>query len=169
MPPHELLLTHDHIWNVLHRSTTQPAPSSLVCILMSLRDCWKMPQTLMPPVLLAILLFADDIALFSYSTSVLQKQLDILAEFCLARGLSVNVKKTKTLVFERRKSVTPARQKFCMRAMSLNRLMSSNTLAFSHTARKVLALHLSYSARQSSAPCLDFNAAASNSTSKTLY
>ena len=59
-------------------------------------------------ILLAILLFANDIALFSYSTSGLQKQLDILAEFCLARGLSVNVKKTKTLVFERRKSVTPA-------------------------------------------------------------
>ena len=59
-------------------------------------------------ILLVILLFADDIALFSYSTSGLQKQLDILAEFCLARGLSVNVKKTKTLVFERRKGVTTA-------------------------------------------------------------
>ena len=50
--------------------------------------------------LLAILLFADDIALFSYSPSGLQKQLDILAEFCAKRGLTVNVKKTKTMVFE---------------------------------------------------------------------
>lgn len=59
-------------------------------------------------ILLAILLFADDIALFSYSHAGLQKQLDILAEFCSARGLSVNVKKTKALVFEHRKSITPA-------------------------------------------------------------
>lgn len=58
-------------------------------------------------ILLAILLFADDIALLSYSHRGLQKQLDILADFCAARGLSVNVKKTKTLVFEGRKSATP--------------------------------------------------------------
>ena len=46
------------------------------------------------------LLFANDIALLSYSPSGLQKQLDILAEFCARRGLTVNVKKTKTMVFE---------------------------------------------------------------------
>ena len=56
--------------------------------------------------LLAILLFADDIALFSYSQAGLQKQLDILSAFCAARGLIVNVKKTKTVVFEHRKSST---------------------------------------------------------------
>ena len=55
-------------------------------------------------ILLAILLFADDIALFSYSPRGLQKQLDILSRFCAARGLTVNVKKTKILVFEARKS-----------------------------------------------------------------
>ena len=59
-------------------------------------------------ILLAILLFADDIALFSYSASGLQKQLDVLAEFCASRGLTVNVNKTKILVFEHRKSTTPA-------------------------------------------------------------
>ena len=58
-------------------------------------------------IILAILLFADDIALCSYSHAGLQKQLDILADFCGARGLTVNVKKTKTLVFETRASATP--------------------------------------------------------------
>ena len=58
-------------------------------------------------ILLAILLFADDIALFSYSMQGLQKQLDILAAFCDARGLTVNVSKTKTLVFENRRSEVP--------------------------------------------------------------
>ena len=44
-------------------------------------------------ILLVILLFVDDIALFSYSHSGLQRQLDILADFCATRGLSVNVQK----------------------------------------------------------------------------
>ena len=58
-------------------------------------DCPNLASTL-----LAILLFADDIALFSYSPSGLQEQLDILAKFCKERGLTVNVKKTKTMIFE---------------------------------------------------------------------
>ena len=66
-------------------------------------DCPRLQQ-----LLLAILLFADDIALFSYSSKGLQKQLDILAQFCAARGLTVNVQKTKSMVFEPRKSTTPA-------------------------------------------------------------
>ncbi len=49
---------------------------------------------------LAILLFANDIALFSYSATGMQKQLDILNRFCVRRGLTVNVQKTKILVFE---------------------------------------------------------------------
>ncbi len=56
-------------------------------------DCPRLTE-----ILLAILLFADDIALFSYSASGLQKQLDILSSFCAKRGLTVNVKKTKILV-----------------------------------------------------------------------
>ena len=57
--------------------------------------------------LIAILLFADDIALFSYSQKGLQRQLDILHAFCSARGLRVNVQKTKTMVFEHQKSQAP--------------------------------------------------------------
>ena len=57
---------------------------------------------------LAILLLADDIVLLFYSVTGFQKQLNILGAFRAARGLTVNVKKTKTLVFEHRKSATPA-------------------------------------------------------------
>ena len=57
--------------------------------------------------LLPILLFADDIALFSYSPEGLQAQIDILADFCKLRGLEVNVKKTKVVVFEPVKTCSP--------------------------------------------------------------
>ena len=45
--------------------------------------------------LVAILLFANDIALFSCTTKRLQRQLDILQAFCSDRGLKVNVQKTE--------------------------------------------------------------------------
>jgi len=40
-------------------------------------------------------LFADDIALFSYSPSSLQEQLEILAKFYKERSLTVNVAKPR--------------------------------------------------------------------------
>ena len=57
--------------------------------------------------IVAILLFADDIALFSYSPEGLQTQLDILQTFCDERGLKVNVAKTKVVVFEKHRSESP--------------------------------------------------------------
>ena len=72
-----------------------------------LESCHEIDAPRIAELVLAILLFAD-IALFSYSVTGPQKQLDILGAFCAARGLTVNVKKTKTLVFEHRKSATPA-------------------------------------------------------------
>ena len=57
--------------------------------------------------LVAILLFADDIALMSYSPAGLQHQLSILAKFCADRGLNVNVSKTKVVVFEPRRTECP--------------------------------------------------------------
>ena len=54
--------------------------------------------------IIAILLFADDIALMSYSPAGLQNQLSILAQFCADRGLTVNVSKTKVMVFEAKRS-----------------------------------------------------------------
>ena len=65
-------------------------------------DCPRLAE-----LLIAIVLFADDIALFSYTTKGLQCQLDILQAFCSDRGLKGNVQKTKTMVFEHQKSQTP--------------------------------------------------------------
>ncbi len=61
--------------------------------------------TMLTGTLLAILLLADDIALFTYSASGHEKQ---LYNFCAKRGLTVNVKKTKILVLEPRKSSVPS-------------------------------------------------------------
>ena len=57
--------------------------------------------------LVAILLFADDIALLSHSPEGLQRQLNILQGFCNRCGLTVNVAKTKVVVFERKQSQSP--------------------------------------------------------------
>jgi hypothetical protein len=46
-----------------------------------------------------LLLFADDLALISETEAGLQRQLDMLQNFCTERGLTVNVSKTKVLVF----------------------------------------------------------------------
>jgi hypothetical protein len=55
-----------------------------------------------------LLLFADDLALTSESEVRLQQQLDALQQFCVERGLTMNVKKTKVMMFN---SVDPC-QKF---------------------------------------------------------
>jgi hypothetical protein len=46
-----------------------------------------------------LLLFVDDLALTSESKVGLQQQLDALQQFCAERELTVNVKKTKVMVF----------------------------------------------------------------------
>ena len=51
-----------------------------------------------------LFLFADDLCLLSLSHSGLQRQLDELHHFCTAHGLTVNVLKTKTLIFHMRES-----------------------------------------------------------------
>jgi hypothetical protein len=45
------------------------------------------------------LLLANDLALTSESEVGLQQQLDVLQHFCAERGLTVNVKKNKIMVF----------------------------------------------------------------------
>jgi len=50
-------------------------------------------------VLIYILLFADDIVLLSSSPEGLQRQLDALALFCDLRKLTVNLSKTKIMIF----------------------------------------------------------------------
>jgi hypothetical protein len=67
-----------------------------------------------PPMLgqlaVRLLLYADDLALMSHTPAGLQKQLDVLQVFCCERQLTVNVKKTKVIVFEAHKSVCQAFQ-----------------------------------------------------------
>jgi hypothetical protein len=62
-----------------------------------------------PPMLgqlaVRLLLYADNLALMSHTPAGLQKQLDVLQTFCCERQLTVNVKKTKVVVFEARKSM----------------------------------------------------------------
>ena len=55
-------------------------------------------------VMVPLLLYADDLILMSASASGLQKQLDALASFCEQRQLTVNLSKTKVVVFEKQRS-----------------------------------------------------------------
>ena len=51
--------------------------------------------------LVAILLFAEDIALFLYLAEGLQTQLDTLESFCTMRGLKVHISKPKAVQCKR--------------------------------------------------------------------
>ncbi len=57
-----------------------------------------------------LLLYVDNLALMSHTPTGFQKQLDVLQAFCYECQLTVNVKKTKVVVFEARKSVCQAFQ-----------------------------------------------------------
>jgi hypothetical protein len=52
-------------------------------------------------------LYADDLALMSETPQRLQKQIDVLSEFCVERQLVINVSKTKVVVFEKCRSAAP--------------------------------------------------------------
>jgi len=71
-----------------------------------------------------LLLFADDLALTSESEVGLQQQLDTLQQFYAERGLTVNVKKTKVMVFN---SVDPC-QKFVFEGDIIERVQTFNYL-----------------------------------------
>lgn len=58
-------------------------------------------------VMVPLLLYADDFILMSESAAGLQKQLDALASFCEERQLTINLSKTKVVVFEYRQSDVP--------------------------------------------------------------
>ncbi|MCO5593426.1 hypothetical protein L7F22_047440 [Adiantum nelumboides] len=48
-------------------------------------------------IVLALLIYADDVVLFAHTISSLQKSLDVIHVFCVETGLSVNVDKTKIM------------------------------------------------------------------------
>ena len=51
-----------------------------------------------------LMLYADDLILMSTTEAGLQRQLDALSSFCAERQLTVNLSKTKIVVFEPRRS-----------------------------------------------------------------
>lgn len=50
---------------------------------------------------IVIVAYADDIVILAYSYSDLQKKLNILYEYCNAKNLKVNLKKSKILIFQK--------------------------------------------------------------------
>ena len=50
---------------------------------------------------LYLLLYADDIVIFSNTSEGLQKGLDILGDYCQKWNLTVNIDKTKVMVFRK--------------------------------------------------------------------
>ena len=85
------------------QATAQGEGGQGTCHSLNPPDSPSLLETLIP-----LLLFADDLAIFSYSPSGLQAQLRILEQFCRDRGLVVNVAKTKVIVFQHRKTACPA-------------------------------------------------------------
>ena len=57
------------------------------------------PGAPLASILIPLLLYTDDIVLISDSAEGLQRHLDALQEFCLQRDLTVNLGKTKVMVF----------------------------------------------------------------------
>ena len=51
---------------------------------------------------LSCLMYADDLIMLSQTATGLQKCLDVLSEFCSKWGFSVNLNKTKTMVFQKK-------------------------------------------------------------------
>ena len=49
---------------------------------------------------IVLLLYADDVVLFSYDVDSMQHLLGVLEEFCHSSGLAVNVEKTKMMVVQ---------------------------------------------------------------------
>jgi hypothetical protein len=68
-----------------------------------------------------LLLYADDLALMSETPQGLQKQINVLSEFCVDRQLVINVSKTKVVVFEKHRSVAP---EFTYRGTTIERVQS---------------------------------------------
>ena len=84
-------------------------------------------------VLVPLLLYADDLILMSTSAAGLQKQLHALASFCEQRQLTVNLSKTKIVVFESKQSEVPD---FTLNDAVVERVESYKYLGFTLHATK---------------------------------
>ena len=92
-------------------------------------------------VMVPLLLYADDLILMSESAAGLQKQLDALASFCEARQLTVNLSKTKVVVFEHRQSDVPD---FVLNGAVVERVESYKYLGFVVHATKAMTFGTSF-------------------------
>ncbi len=86
-------------------------------------------------VMVPLLLYADDLILMSESAAGLQKQLDALASFCEERQLTVNLSKTKVVVFEHRRSDV---SDFVLNGAVVERVESYKYLGFALHATKAM-------------------------------
>ena len=106
-------------------------------------------------VMVPLLLYADDLILMSESAAGLQKQLDALASFCEERQLTVNLSKTKMVVFEHRRSDVPD---FVLNGAGVERVESYKYLGFVVHTTKAMTFETSYlvaAARKRCLPCGD--------------
>jgi len=84
-------------------------------------------------IVVKLLLYADDLALMSKTPQGLQKQIDVMSEFCVERQLVINVNKTKVVVFEKCRS---AALEFTYRGTTIERVQSFRYLGLElHSTR----------------------------------
>jgi hypothetical protein len=78
-------------------------------------------------------MYVDDLALMSQTPQGLQKQIDVLSEFCVERQLVINVSKTKVVVFEKHRSAAP---EFTYRGTTIEQVQSFRYLGLElHSTR----------------------------------
>jgi hypothetical protein len=86
-----------------------------------------------------LLLYADDLALalMLETPQGLQKQINVLSEFCVDRQLVINVSKTKVVVFEKHRSVAP---EFTYKGTTIERVQSFRYLGLELHSTKGMAV-----------------------------
>ena len=101
---------------------------------------------------LCLLMFADDLALMADTIAELQRQLNVLSDFCYTYKLKVNENKTKVVVFKNgavlskherwhyRNIKLEAINKFCYLGLIFTRQMSMNAMVPCVKGKRVAAL-----------------------------
>jgi len=88
----------------------QDEPLSLLLFILFINDiksCFdltKLTPSAIARLYIYMLLFADDIDLFTTEPHSLQTQLDCINNYSIMLGLKINVKKAKVCIFEKRKT-----------------------------------------------------------------
>ena len=94
-------------WVRLNSGVKQGDPSSPIIFMMFVNDIVENINSDIEDIFstddmkLFILMFADDQVLFSSSAASLQSMLNDVQTYCDTRGLTVNINKTKVMIFEK--------------------------------------------------------------------